>query len=282
MPPRRARPVAGRYPVDAGTAELLEVAPDRWVLAVEDVPQSCVDLADPGHVEFPYVRLLADVVDLAADPGTPLAAVHLGGGAATLARYTAATRPGSPQVVVEADAALATLVRAHLGTAGFRLRVDDARAALARLDEGRADLVVLDAFRGSAVPPHLTTVEHVDAVRRVLAPGGTYAVNVADGVGLAFARRQAATLGARWDEVALLAEPAVLRGRRFGNVVLVASDAPLPLAGLRTRTQARGVAPVQVLAGAALVRWCGGAAPVRDAAAGPSPVPPPGTFTLHR
>jgi hypothetical protein len=49
--------------VAGGTAELLADA-DRegaWVLLVDDTPQSHVDLADPAHLEFEYVRRMGHV-----------------------------------------------------------------------------------------------------------------------------------------------------------------------------------------------------------------------------
>lgn len=42
-------------------------------------------------------------------------------------------------------------------------------------------------------------------------------------------------MAARFAERALIADPTVLRGKRFGNAVLVASDHPLPLAELTRR-----------------------------------------------
>jgi spermidine synthase len=269
---------------DDGRAALLRDADraDAWLLTVDEVAQSHVDLDDPTALEFDYVRLLADVADTAAPPGAELTAIHLGGGAATLARYVAATRPGSPQVVVEADATLVALVEHHLGISGFAVRVGDARAELAELPSASSDLVVLDAFSGSAVPPHLTTLEHLREVRRVLRAGGTYAANLADGAGTAFARGQAATLQACFAEVAVLAPPSVLRGRRFGNLVLVASDAGLPVASLRRRAAGRASAPARLLSGRELDEWVGDRAAVTDATARPSPPPPPGVFSLRR
>jgi hypothetical protein len=84
-------------PVDYGIAEL---HPDRerpggWTLLLDGYPQSYVDVGDPGHLEFEYVRRLASVVDLAAPLGEPLSVLHLGGGALTMPRYVAATRPRS-------------------------------------------------------------------------------------------------------------------------------------------------------------------------------------------
>jgi spermidine synthase len=272
----------GPTAVLGGTAELLGDA-DRdgsWVLMLEGTPQSHVDLGDPTHLEFEYVRRMGHVLDLAAEEGTPLDVVHLGGGALTLARYVAVTRPGSRQRVVEIDEPLTELVRAHLPlprNARIRVRADDARAALAQLRAGSADVVVSDVFAGARTPAHLTTVEFAAAVHRVLRPGGTYTANVADGPPLAFARAQVATLRSVFAEVCLLAEPGTLRGRRFGNLVAVASDSPLPVAAL-TRRCAGDPMPARVVDGAALVRFAGSARPVPDAEAQPSPEPPPGVF----
>ncbi len=277
MPRSRPAPVAGRYPVDRGTAELLQDA-DRdsgWELDVDGVPQSYVDLADPTHLEFEYVRLVGDVLDLL--PDGPLDVLHLGGGGCTLPRYVAATRPGSRQLVVESDAALVELVRVQLGTQGFRLRVGDAREELARLEDGSSDAVVGDVFVGAALPPHTSTVEHLAQVRRVLRPGGTYVVNVADGPPLAFARAQVAGLRTLFPHVVLLADPGVLRGRRFGNVVLAGSALPLPLDGLRRRA-ARAAGTARVVADEDLTAFVAGAKPVTDATATAAPTPPPAVF----
>src|SRR5436309_4208111 len=90
-----------RAQVEYGYAELVG-DPDRpqgWTLLLDGTAQSHVDLDDPTHLEFEYVRRLAHVADLAAAPTAPLRVLHLGGGAWTLARYVAATRPASPQWV---------------------------------------------------------------------------------------------------------------------------------------------------------------------------------------
>jgi spermidine synthase len=273
----------GPTAVDGGTAELLGDA-DRdgsWVLVVDGTPQSHVDLDDPSHLEFEYVRRMGHVLDLAAPAGEPIDAVHLGGGALTLARYLAVTRPGSRQRVVELDERLTALVRTHLPLprgARVRVRGADARAGLAALPPGSADVVVSDVFAGARTPAHLTTVEYATGARRVLRPDGLLTANVADGPPLRFARGQVATLRAVFRHVCLLAEPGTLRGRRFGNLVAVASDAPLPVDGL-TRRCAGDPMPARVVAGDDLDRFAGTAQPVHDADAVPSPEPPPGVFS---
>lgn len=268
--------------VDGGLAELL---PDRdraraWTLLVDGAPQSHVDLDDPAHLSFEYQRRLGHVIDLVAPPARAVHAVHLGGGAFTLARYVAATRPRSTQQVVERDAALVQLVRRELPldpNARIRVRSVDAREGLAKVPEGWADLVIADVFSAARTPAHLTSTEFLTEVRRVVKPGGFYAANLADGPPLAHLRGQIATAAAVFPELALVADPTVLRGKRFGNAVLVASDQPLPIAEL-TRRAASDPHPGRVEHGKALTDFTGGAVPVTDAAAIASPAPPPSAF----
>lgn len=268
--------------VDGGLAQLLP-DPDRpqaWTLLIDGAPQSYVDLDDPSHLSFEYQRRLGHVIDLAAPAGKPVHAVHLGGGALTLARYVAVTRPRSTQQVVERDAALVQLVRRELPldtNARIRVRGTDAREGLGRMPDGWADLVIADVFSGARTPAHLTSTEFLDEVRRVLRLGGCYAANLADGPPLAHLRGQIATAAARFAELALIADPAVLRGKRFGNAVLVASDSALPVAEL-TRRAASDPHPGRVEHGRPLMDFTGGAPAVTDDAATASPAPPPSVF----
>ncbi|MFC8130623.1 spermidine synthase [Streptomyces sp. NPDC057302] len=268
--------------VDGGLAELM---PDRdraraWTLLVDGAPQSHVDLDDPAYLDFEYQRRLGHVADLVAPAGKPIQALHLGGGAFTLARYIAATRPRSTQQVIERDTALIQLVRRELPLdpqARVRVRGTDAREGLAKIADGWADLVIADVFSGARTPAHLTSAEFLGDVRRVLKPGGLYAANLADGPPLAHLRGQLATAAALFPELALIADPAVLRGKRFGNAVLVGSDAALPVAEL-TRRSAGDSHPARVEHGRALVDFSGGAVAVTDASAVASPAPPPSVF----
>ncbi|MEU6312011.1 fused MFS/spermidine synthase [Streptomyces sp. NPDC047014] len=253
-----------------------------WLLTVDGAPQSYVDLDDPHHLEFEYVRRLAHVLDGAAEPGLPLDLLHLGGGALTLPRYAAATRAGSRQTVVEFDAGLVELVAEHLplpAGSGVTVHTADARAWLETAPAASADVIVADVFGGSRVPAQLTSVEYARQAARVLRPGGLYAANLADGAPFGFLRAQLATFGAVFAELALVAEPSVLRGRRFGNAVLLASDAELPVAALSRRCAADAF-PARVEYGAPLARFMRGAAPVPDAEAAPSPAPPEGAFSV--
>ncbi|MGC5361768.1 spermidine synthase [Streptomyces sp. DT24] len=279
-PERNRDPLA--EPVDGGLAELI---PDRerpraWTLTVDGAPQSHVDLDDPTHLSFAYQRRFGHIADLAAPPQRPLHVVHLGGGAFTLARYIAATRPRSTQQIVEVDGPLVQLVRRELPLdpqARVRVRSTDARAGLGKVPDDWADLVVADVFGGARTPAHLTSTEFLTEVRRVLKPDGQYTANLADGPPLTHLRGQIATAATVFPELALAADPPVLRGRRFGNAVLLASAVPLPVAEL-TRRVASDPYAGRVEHGRALTDFTGGAAPVTDADARPSPAPPPDTF----
>ncbi|MYR45621.1 fused MFS/spermidine synthase [Streptomyces sp. SID5910] len=269
---------------DHGTVKLMPDVDRRraWLLTVDGAPQSYVDLDEPAHLEFEYTRRLGHVLDTVAEPGRALDVVHLGGGAFTLPRYVAETRPGSRQDVVEADRGLLDVVAEHLPLpegAGITAHGADARAWLADAPDDSADVLVADVFGGSRVPAHLTSVEYAREAARVLRPDGVYVANLADGAPFAFLRGQLAGFATLFEELALVAEPGVLRGRRFGNAVLVAAHRPLDTAALTRRTAADAF-PARVEHGPALRDFIGDARPVRDEDALPSPEPPAGAFGI--
>ena len=263
---------------------------DRWVpgaftLVVDGTPQSHVNLDDPTQLFFEYVQRIGHVIDQIGDPGSPLTAVHLGAGAFTLPRYIEATRPGSRQQVIELETDLVDFVREQLPlprSAAIRVRHGDARDVVGRMPGGlmgAVDLLVVDVFSGARTPAHVTSIEFYELAVALLAPNGIIAVNVADGPGLSFARGQAATLLSAVVDVAALAETQVLKGRRFGNVVLVGSQMPLPLEWM-PRLLAGGPHPSKVVTGAELRAFIGGAAVVTDVTATPSPLPSRGIFQV--
>jgi spermidine synthase len=270
--------------VASGVAEVVP-DPDRdsgFTLLLDGAPQSHVDLADPTHLEFEYIRRMAAAIDLIAPPRQPLRALHLGGGALTLPRYIAAMRPGSAQRVVEIDGPLVDLVRRSLplpARAAIRVRVADARAALEGMRDAGYDLIVVDVFAGARTPAHLASVEFVHEAARVLDPAGWLIANVADGPPLRYARAQVATIRTALPEACLVADAAVLRGRRFGNLVVLAGRTPPPVADL-TRRVAGDWFPGRVETD--MDRFTGGAAAVTDSVAVASPAPPEGLFSNRR
>jgi spermidine synthase len=276
---RRRALAAPEHVTDFGTVAIVpdRDRPESFTLLVDGVAQSHVDLADPTRLDFEYMRRLATIVDTAAPAGEPLSVLHLGGGALSMARYVAATRPGSRQRVVERDAALTALVRRELPLprgADIRVTTGDARAVVDSTREARYDLVIADVYSAAQMPRSVASTEFAAQVARILRPHGRFAANIADLPPLAFTRTQVATLATAFAHVYVLADPGMLRGRRYGNVVLAAGHSELPLQAL-TRAAARDVFPGRVLAGADLDKFVAGARPVDDAKATESPLPPP-------
>ena len=267
------------------------VEPDRWVpgaftLVVDGTPQSHVNLDDPSELFFEYIQRMGHVIDQIGLPGEPITAVHLGAGALTLPRYIHATRPGSRQQVVELETDLVDLVRAELPwpkDASIRVRHGDAREVLAKFPpglRGSVDLLVVDVFSGARTPAHVTSIEFYREAVTLLKPDGIILVNVADGPGLAFARGQAATLVAAIGNVAALAETQILKGRRFGNVVMVGSNTELPMDFI-PRLLAGGPHPAKAVAGDELRQFISGAQVVTDTTAVPSPPPAQSIFQVR-
>lgn len=241
--------------------------PDRpggRTLVLDGLRHSYVDLDDPAYLQFAYTRRIADV--LAVQPSGPLDVLHLGGGGFSVPRHLAAVRPGSRSTVLEVDPQIPEIGRARLGLVtgpDLAVVVGDARTSIARQPSGSYDVVVGDAFGSLAVPWHLTTAQMVEQVRRVLRPGGVYVLNVIDNPPLAFARAEAATLLAAFQDVALMAVPAALRGEVGGNLVLVGSDRALPVDRLGSLAADRGE-PDSVLDRAGMVAFTGDAAVLTD------------------
>jgi spermidine synthase len=237
-----------------------------YVLRLDNLRHSYVDTEDPRHLEFAYVKALAAAVDSRFPAGEPLDAHHLGGGGMTLPRYLADTRPGTSSTVSEIDPGVVRVDRERLGldeVEGLEVRVEDARLGLREVDDDELDLVVGDAFGGVSVPWHLTTRELVRDVDRVLAADGVYAANIIDFPPLGFARAEVATLGTVFQDVALAAAPATVRGEGGGNLVVVASRSPIDTAAWQAAIDGRGL-DWEVLDGAALDAWVGDAPVLTD------------------
>lgn len=265
----------------SGSGLIAEITPDPWrsggwTLEIDGTPQSHVDLADPTALHFDYIQRIGHVIDSAFPAGTPITALHLGAGALTVPRYVEATRPNSRQQVVEIERDLIDFVREHLPLprgASIRCRYGDAREVMEALPaglRGQVDLIVVDVFRGARTPAHVTSVEFYESARALLAPGGILVANVADGPPLTFARGQLATLRHVFANAIATGEQGVIRAKRFGNVVLVASASPLDwsakLAGL-------GPHPAITVSGSDAAEWSAAGKVVTDVTAIDSPPP---------
>jgi spermidine synthase len=215
------------------------------VLMLDTLRHSYVDLADPRHLEFEYVRAIAAVSEVVAPPGEPLSALHIGGGGLTLPRYLGEVRPGTRSLVIEVDPGVVAIDREQLAletSDRLRVRVADGRVGLGEERAGGRDLVVGDAFGGLSVPWQLTTREALELVDRALADDGVYAVNLIDHPPLGFVRAELATMRAVFPHVLLLARAPVLAGEDGGNLVAVASRQPLPVPELTTAVREHDLA----------------------------------------
>lgn len=261
---------AGLVPIDTGTVEL-EGDPDRaggLMVYVNGVESSYIDLDDAGYLEFEYMQqmLLALEPILQQRPNSRI--LHLGGAACAFARALAVGRPGLRQVVVELDGELARLAREWFDlprSPALRIRVGEARATVQTLHPGSFDVIVRDAFAGARVPHHLTTKEFLGELATVLRPGGLYLGNLVDTPPLPMARQEVATAKSVFAHVALAVEPAILRGRRFGNLVILGSDEPID-EGLLARRLLTLPAPVRLVRDADLEAFAAGAALLVDPA----------------
>src|SRR6478736_1872025 len=203
-------------------------------VVLDGQPQSAVDLDDPQRLDFEYVQHLALCVDTLAPTGS-LRVTHVGGAGLTLARWVQATRPGSPQVVLEPDAALTEAVRRELPLPrGHRIRVRplDGLAGVAALRDASADVVVVDAYAGGRMPAELSSVEFLGEVRRVLRDDGLLVANVSDEPSREHLRRWYAALSRVFPETAAIALAEVWKRRRFGNYVVLGSRRPIDTAAL--------------------------------------------------
>lgn len=197
-----------------------------FLVELDGMQQSAVDLTDPAYLVFDYVRRVGDVID--AMPAGPLRVLHIGGAAMTLARYVDHMRPRSLQVVLEP----ATEVTEHVleeaplpPDARIEIRPVTGQVGIKDMRTASQDVVILDAFADGIVPSELTSSAFVAEVRRVLAPGGVFVTNLVDRPPYPRVRpfvESARNLGG----LLIVVEPATMKGRREGNMVIVCGAVP--------------------------------------------------------
>ena len=213
---------------------------------------SYVDLADPTHLEFDYMRWMRIVLRLAKARRV----LHVGGGACALARALAAENPEGRQEVCERDPDVLALAREHFGlrrTRGLRVRVADGRAFIAAQARGSWDAIAIDAFIAATIPRRLITAQAFTDAARV-APLAL--VNVLDDRSAREVRTVAAGMAAAYPLVWAL-------GGRAGNTVVVGSVARLELERIAALVAA-DPSPARVTAPEAMARGVAGMVPLHD------------------
>ena len=237
--PHTTGAVAGVYPISTGEAELVPDGyhADGWLLLINGVQSSHVIVGQPRMLDFEYMRWIAAVLDshiqIHLNP-EKLRITHLGGGACSLARYCADVYPNSRNTVVELDAKLAEHVRDWFDipkSPRVKIRVGDAGTVTRSFAPASRDVVIRDVFAVDKTPVELTGVDFVRTVDHSLAPGGLYILNCGDDRALNAARAEAAALLEVFEYVSIVADSAMLKGRRRGNIILAGSHVPLPQLG---------------------------------------------------
>jgi hypothetical protein len=227
--------------------------PSGRLLRQADMDASYVDLADPSHLEFDYLRWMRIVLRVARARRV----LHVGGGACALPRALAAEDPGGRQEVCEADAEVLAVAREHLGlrrAPGLHVRRTEGRGFVARQPAAAWDAIVIDAFVGASVPRSLITVEALAEVARV-AP--LVLVNVVDDRAQRDVRAVAAALALAYPQAWAL-------GGRAGNTVLAGSRRGLDLERIAAGA-AGDPSPARLRAPAELARLVAGTVALRDA-----------------
>lgn len=239
--------IEGTYPIDTGTARVI-ADPDRdgaYVLEVNDVPSSHIILGAPRVLAFEYMSWAVAAIE--SQPAQPESIVHLGGAACALARYFADVYPASRNTVIELDGKLAAHVRDWFDIPeSVEIVVAEARSATHALRPRSADVIIRDVFAGGSTPPHLVTVEFLRAAHNA---ANLYLANCGAFPGLQSTRRELAGMLEVFAHVAVISEPAILAGEKYGNLVMIGSDAPLPLIDVPTTASVRYTEWVRDLVG---------------------------------
>jgi len=215
--------------------------PSVLILKLSTSEHSYVDMDEPTRLHMGYVQVIASAIDQIR-PGDALDGLHIGGGGLTLPTYLTAVRPAGRQLVYEIDPGLIEVDRSHLGFRDSpRLAVvpGDGRIGLQDQHDASYDVVVEDAFGVHSPPWHLTTRETSEHARRVLRPGGIYAVNAIDFPPARFGRSMVSTLRAVFPHVVLVSFQSILDGHEGGNIVALASSDPIPTDRIRQAVAAR-------------------------------------------
>lgn len=214
---------------------------------------SYIDLADPTHLEFDYLRWIRIVLNVTGARRV----LHIGGGACALPQALAAQDPNGRQEVCETDADVLELARDHMGlrrVPGLRVRHAEGRAFVAERPAARWDAVVIDAFIGAAVPRRLITVEAFAAIAQA-AP--LTLVNVVDNRSAHDVRLVAAGIASAYPSVWTL-------GPRAGNSIVAGSAARPPLELIAARAAA-DPSPARLTPPATLATLVRGTIALRDA-----------------
>ena len=139
--------------------------------------ESAVDLDDPLRQVVPYTRTLFAALFF---PPQPARVLMIGLGGAGFHRLFTAAYPKALLQTVELDPKVLELCQARLAfkpTAQTPVALMDGRLFVKR-DKSKWDWIILDAFRGGFVPPHLKTAEFYRECAERLGDRGVFVSNL--------------------------------------------------------------------------------------------------------
>jgi len=177
--------------------------------------ESGIDLDDPSRIIVPYVQYLFAGSIVSPNPSNALV-IGLGGGGFN--RLFNEVYPDAVLTSVEIDPKVLDLAREYMGFVESEknvVAIRDGRSFVRRSEE-QYDWIVLDAFHGSVVPPHLKTQEFYQELSAHLTPGGILIANIHDDSELFF--YDLATFRATFRDVLMLKVPGT------GNVIVLAAN----------------------------------------------------------
>ncbi|WP_226338374.1 spermidine synthase [Arthrobacter sp. UM1] len=258
------QPMAQSFRIETGLAR---IEPDPysdggWVLWVNGVQSSHI-AEDPARLEFEYMQWIAAGIEHRfTDREAKLNFLHLGGGACSLPRWSLAVYPESRSLVIEVDAALSEKVREVFDlprAPKLRIRDEDARKAVDGMKANTRDVVIRDVFSTDKTDWSCTTQEFMEGVQRILRPGGLYLSNIGDRAELKDSKQEMATALEVFEHVAVIADPAMFKGRRSGNFVLMAADEPIQPDAQLAKVLRGSAVPAQVWDTEKVREYCAGA-----------------------
>lgn len=177
--------------------------------------ESGIDLNDPSRIIVPYVRYLFAASVVSPDPKNVLV-IGLGGGGFN--RLFNEVYPSAILTSVEIDKRVLELAKEYMGFAeapNNRVVIRDGRSFVRRSNEV-FDWIILDAFHGSVVPPHLKTKDFYEEIGRQLSPTGILVSNIHDDSELFY--YDLATYRAAFSDVVMIKVPDT------GNVIVLAAN----------------------------------------------------------
>jgi spermidine synthase len=160
--------------------------------------ENLYDPSRPRFLPMEYTRMMTLSLAYAANPAKVLE-IGLGGGRTAV--YLTDHVPTLSVTAVELDPEVVAMANKHFGvrpSARLRVETSDGRIFLTQ-SRDRYDIIIVDAYRGTFVPFHLTTQQFFILAKRKLNPGGAVVQNIAPNVVLT--ESMIATLQAVFDNV---------------------------------------------------------------------------------